>query len=83
MRFIQESARQSGGMLRHLILKIQEAAYATSMDSMMAPMPKPLTGNPDRDFALEMSKHHQVQIFKKTEYSKLVLWEACGGHLYA
>ena len=27
---------------------------------MMAPMPAPLTGNPDRDFALEMSKHHQV-----------------------
>ena len=40
---------------------LQEAAFANSMDSMMAPMPAPLTGNPDRDFALEMSQHHQVR----------------------
>ena len=57
-------------------IEIQEAAYAASMDSMMAPLPAPLTGTPDRDFALEMSQHHQVRTFKDTKIFRVVLWEA-------
>ena len=47
-------------LLAHTLCSLQEAAFVNSMSSMMAPMPAPLTGNPDRDFALEMSQHHQV-----------------------
>ena len=65
LRVIQQSARQLGDIAEASCIDIQEGAFATSMDSMMAPMPAPLTGNPDRDFALEMSKHHQVRTFKK------------------
>ncbi|CAK0765242.1 hypothetical protein CVIRNUC_003239 [Coccomyxa viridis] len=54
--------KQSSEAASPIALTPSEAAYATSMDSMMAPMPAPLTGNPDRDFALEMSKHHQAAI---------------------
>ncbi len=34
----------------------------STMDAMMAPSGAPLNGNPDRDFAILMSQHHQVCI---------------------
>ncbi|CAK0759257.1 hypothetical protein CVIRNUC_002684 [Coccomyxa viridis] len=55
-------SKQSSEAASSIALTPSEAAFANSMDSMMAPMPAPLTGNPDRDFALEMSKHHQAAI---------------------
>ncbi|CAL8461693.1 g1224 [Coccomyxa elongata] len=41
---------------------MQESAMLSTMDAMMAPSGAPLSGNPDHDFAIMMSQHHQAAI---------------------
>ncbi|KAK9904062.1 hypothetical protein WJX75_003584 [Coccomyxa subellipsoidea] len=39
-----------------------ESAMMSTMVSMMAPTGAPLSGDPDRDYAIMMSQHHQAAI---------------------
>ena len=41
---------------------VQESAMMSTMVSMMAPTGAPLSGDPDRDYAIMMSQHHQVRV---------------------
>ena len=61
-RFCWELQLPLEASMTNKVFGVQESAMMSTMDSMMAPTGAPLSGDPDRDYAIMMSQHHQVRV---------------------